>query len=334
MKRVPITLVTGFLGSGKSTFINRVLAQFPERNFGLIVNEFGDVQLESSIVQAADERIIELSNGCMCCVIRGDLLSTVDTLLRRQPEIDHIILEASGLSDPVPIANTFLNADLNGAIRFDAIVCLFDVEHFERNFQDYSVSHVQLEYADFVVLTRTDVVDATRVEAARAFLDGSDTQARVCTVQEALDPGVVIDTFSGDHADIRDLEVVDHDHALDHEHDGGHDHDGSARAGYHHAHEAVETLFFRTDKPLYAAHFGYVFQHMPEGIVRAKGFLDLADAESDDAKYILQYTGARKDLYSVPWKPGEVRQSALVFIGKNFDTTELRDRLSACHNPL
>lgn len=329
MKRVPITLVTGFLGSGKSTFINQVVEQFPERNFGLIVNEFGDVQLESSIVQAADERIIELSNGCMCCVIRGDLLSTVDTLLRRQPEIDHIILEASGLSDPVPIANTFLNADLNGTIRFDAIVCLFDVEHYERNFKDYSVSHVQLEYADFIVLTKTDAVESGRIEAARAFLEGIDTQARVFTIQEALDPDVVIDTFSGDHADIRDLEVVDHGH--EHEDDHGHEH---GHEGYHHAHEEVETLFFRTDTPLYAAHFGYVFQNMPEGIVRAKGFLDLADAESDDAKYILQYTGARKDLYSVPWKPGEAHQSAIVFIGKNFDANELLGRLNACHNPL
>ncbi len=319
MKRIPITLVTGFLGSGKSTFINRVVENFPGRRFGLIVNEFGDVQLESNIVKASEERIVELSNGCMCCVIRGDLLSTVDRLLRRQPDIDHVILEASGLSDPVPIANTFLNADLNGTIRFDAIVCLFDVENYERNFRDYSVSHVQLEYADFIVLTKTDAADPDDTKAAREFLSTVDTEARIFTVDEALDPDVVIDTFTGDHADIRDLEIADHHH--------GH-------AGYHHAHEDVEMLFFRADRPLYADHFGFVFQHMPEGVVRAKGFLDLADEEAEDAKYILQYTGARKDLYSVDWKPGEKRQSALVFIGKNFDAAALRLRLEACHTPL
>lgn len=334
MKRIPITLVTGFLGAGKSTFINRVTEHFPERNFGLIVNEFGDVQLESNIVQASDDRIIELSNGCMCCVIRGDLLSTVDRLIRQQPDIDHIILEASGLSDPVPIANTFLNADLNGQIRFDAIVCLFDVTQYERHFSEYGVSHVQLEYADFVVLTKTDAADSETIAAARSFLSGIDTEARVYTVDEALDPDVVIDTFTGDHADIRDLQVADHDH--DHNHDGHHhhDHEPQTGGGYHHAHERVDTLFFRSDKPLYAAHFGKVFQHMPDGVVRAKGFLDLADEESDDAKYILQYTGARKDLYSVPWKPGEKRQSALVFIGKNYDVEALRRRLDACHTPL
>ncbi|TVQ25616.1 MAG: GTP-binding protein [Spirochaetaceae bacterium] len=345
MKRIPITLVTGFLGSGKSTFINRVVENFPGRRFGLIVNEFGDVQLESNIVKASEERIVELSNGCMCCVIRGDLLSTVDRLLRRQPDIDHIILEASGLSDPVPIANTFLNADLNGTIRFDAIVCLFDVENYERNFRDYSVSHVQLEYADFIVLTKTDAADADRAQAAREFLSTIDTEARIFTVDEALDPDVVIDTFTGDHADIRDLEIADHNHAHGdqdthdgHEHDHAHGdtdtHDHHDHAGYHHAHEDVETLFFRTDRPLYADHFGYVFQHMPEGVVRAKGFLDLADEEAEDAKYILQYTGARKDLYSVDWKPGEKRQSALVFIGKNFDAAALQRRLEACHAPL
>ncbi|MFW5994667.1 MAG: CobW family GTP-binding protein [Spirochaetia bacterium] len=346
MSAVPITLVTGFLGSGKSTIINRLLEQYPDRKFGLVVNEFGDVQLESNIVEADESSIVELSNGCMCCVIRGDLLGTVDALLARRPEIDHILMEASGLSDPVPIANTFLNADLGGTVRFDSIVCLLDLEHYERNIREYDIPVLQLEHADFIVLSKTERMSVGRIQEARRYLETVDTQATVLRDDEPGGLALIIDTLDIDHTDIRELEVVDHDHEHEHAGDGA---DGSANGGfdhympehsggtgrrYHHAHEAVTTLFFRSDMPLYADHFGKVFQSLPSGVVRAKGFLDLADEEAGDRKYILQYTGARKDLYSVEWNEGEPRQSAIVFIGRDFDASTLRSRLDACINPL
>lgn len=354
MSAVPITLVTGFLGSGKSTIINRLLEQYPDRKFGLVVNEFGDVKLESNIVEADEASIVELSNGCMCCVIRGDLLGTVDALLKRRPEIDHILMEASGLSDPVPIANTFLNADLGGKIRFDSIVCLLDLEHYERNLREYDIPVVQLEYADFIVLSKTELVSIARIQEARDYLKSVDTQAAVLRDDDPAGLGLIIDTLDIDHTDIRELEVVDHDHDHGSDHTDGAGHEGHAHSApgddaevhqapaagghagghYHHAHEAVTTLFFRSDTPLYAEHFGKVFQSLPAGVVRAKGFLDLADEESGDRKYILQYTGARKDLYSVEWNDGEPRQSAIVFIGRDFDAEALRGRLNECVKPL
>ena len=308
----PVTLVTGFLGSGKSTLINRILAHFSDRRFGLIVNEFGDVNLESSIIEAGEESIVELSNGCMCCVVRGDLVATVDTLLSRRPEIDHIILEASGLSDPVPIANTFLNADLDGSIRFDSIVCMLDLEQYRKTYDEYDITAVQLEYADFVILSKTAHVAAGCIAEAERWLGRADTRAKVVRDD---DPGLlelIVDTLDADHTDIRELESAE----------------------YSHEHEEVTSLIFRTEQPIYADHFGAVFQSLPDGIVRAKGFLNLADEEAGDRKYILQYSGARKDLYSVEWDAGEQRQTAIVFLGKGFDPEALRARLSECGKPL
>ncbi len=328
MSAIPITLITGFLGSGKSTLINRLLAQFPDRRFGLVVNEFGDVNLESTIVKAGEESIVELSNGCMCCVVRGDLLGTVDGLLRRSKDTSHILMEASGLSDPVPIANTFLNSDLDGRVRFDSIVCVLDLEHYQRNLSEYEIPVLQLEYADFIVLSKTSEVSAEQIEQAKRFLRTVDTEATVIRDDDEAGLSLLLDTLDIDHTDIRDLEIAEHDH--DH---AGHE-EGASDGGYHHAHEPVTTLFFRSDRPVYADHFGKVFQSLPAGVVRAKGFLDLADEEAGDRKYILQYTGGRKDLYSEPWKPDETRQTAIVFIGKGFDADALRNRLNACVYPL
>lgn len=308
----PVTLITGFLGSGKSTLINRILAHFSDRRFGLIVNEFGDVKLESSIIEAADESIVELANGCMCCVVRGDLVATVDTLLSRRPEIEHIVLEASGLSDPVPIANTFLNADLDGRIRFDSIICTLDLEQYRKTCDEYEITAVQLEYADFVVLSKTANVAAERVAEAERFVGRADTQARVLRDDDPDVPELILDTLDADHTRFLDFEL----------------------AGHSHEHEEVTTIFFRAEEPIYADHFGAVFQSLPEGIVRAKGFLHLADEEAGDRKYILQYTGARKDLYSVEWGTDELRQTAIVFIGRDFDPDALRARLNECVKPL
>ena len=110
--------MTGFLGAGKSTLINRILSEFSHLRFGLIVNEFGDVGLESQIIEASEDEIFELSNGCMCCVVRTDMKDAVHSLVEKAGFVDHILMEASGLSDPAPIAQTFLEDDLDGADDF------------------------------------------------------------------------------------------------------------------------------------------------------------------------------------------------------------------------
>ena len=331
---IPITLVTGFLGSGKSTLINRVIADNPEKRFGLVVNEFGDVKLESQIIEAGKDEIVELSNGCMCCVVRGDLLNTVSGLLAKRPNTDHIILEASGLSDPVPIANTFLNDTLSGRIRFDSVVCVVDPVNFLSSKKDYSVAEVQLRYSDFILISKTDIAKASEVERTKRIILSIQHDARIFELRDGFSTDLVFDTSTIDHGEIAELEIEAHHHEGKEEEDdeehAGILHGDDGRKIYHHVHESVETLFYKTRNPMDLERFGALMHRLPKEIVRAKGFLDFTDPKAAGKKFVLQIVAGRPVLEAKPWATGEARQSAMVFIGRRFDKEKLLKELAAC----
>ncbi len=342
MKKVPLVLLTGFLGSGKSTFINRVLKEYADLKIGLIVNEFGDVNLESQIITKTDEDIVELSNGCMCCVVRSDLIATVEKLLTKNPELDMIIAEASGLSDPVPIAQTFLMNDVSGKVRLDAIFCIVDTLNFEKNSKEFYITLTQLRYADFVLLSKTDLASPEQVAKVREAIVALVPDVRIIDLHQEKDLDILIDTDKNDHSEIAELEE-DHDHeAHKHEHhcehcgsdhcthEHTHDHHEHEHHKHDHAHEHVDTLFFKTERPLDFEKFSELLQRLPEEIIRAKGFVHFSREDLTETKYLLQYVGARKQLVPAPWKIGEVRQSALVFIGKHFDISAVEKDLKDC----
>jgi G3E family GTPase len=307
---IPITLVTGFLGAGKSTLINRVLAENPGRRFGIVINEFGDVKLESQIVEAREEdAVTELSSGCMCCIVRSDLLESVGGLLDRAPSIAHIILEASGLSDPVPIANAFMSDDLGGRVRFDAIVCVADPINFISSLAGYDVMKSQIANADFIVLSKTDIASKEEVDEAMRRIFAAKPEARVLALGEDFPTDLVFDTSGVDHGEFAGLEIEER---------------------HHHGHDAADTLFYKTDKALDLERFGLVLRDLPREIIRAKGFLHFSDPKARRNKYILQMVGARPALDAKSWARGEERMSALVFIGKGFDKEKLLGELRSC----
>jgi G3E family GTPase len=304
---VPVTLVTGFLGAGKSTLINRVMAESPDRRFGLVVNEFGDVGLESQIIEAGGNDIVELSNGCMCCVVRDDLCSTLSGLLERSPGIEQVILEASGLSDPVPIANAFLNDDLGGRIRFDAVVCVVDPARFASSIREYPVAEDQIGYADFVLLSKVDESSERDIEEAKKLVRGIKPEARIVEMDGSFRGGLVFDTSGADHGELAGLEIEEHHH-----------------------HEEVDTLFYKTDRPLDLDRFGAFLKSLPREVVRAKGFLLFSDRKAAKSKYVLQVVGSRPLLSAKSWRKDEPRRSAIVFIGRGFDRNRLERELRAC----
>jgi G3E family GTPase len=332
---VPITLVTGFLGAGKSTLINKVLADNPGLKFGLVINEFGDVKLESQIVEAREEdAVTELSNGCMCCVVRTDLLRSVGGLLDVAPKTGHIILEASGLSDPVPIANAFLNDDLGGRVRFDAIVCVVDPTNFRSALGNFTVSETQLVYADFILLSKVDVASAQEVEDTKKLILEAKPEARILELDEDFPTSLVFDTSEVDHSELAGLEIEEHSHDNDDDHDHEHEHEDHGHEEgekvYHHAHDAVDTLFYKSAVALDLDRFGLVLRDLPREIIRAKGFLYFDDRKAARSKYILQMVGARPVLDAKPWARGEEKMSAIVFIGKGFDKERLLEALRSC----
>ncbi len=335
MKKIPITLITGFLGAGKSTLINRIISEHKGMKFGLIVNEFGDVKLESQIIKTSGEDIVELSNGCMCCVVRSDLVNAVDSLIKASPDIDYIIVEASGLSDPAPIAQTFMMQDLEKRIRLDSILCVIDSLNFEKNSENYNITASQIKFSDIMILSKVDLVPKEKVEAIEALIKQLVPESTILKDARAVDLDLIIDTSKYDHDNIKDLEIEEHEHEHEnedeHEEHEEHEHEEHEHEEHHHAHEHVETVFFKSSKKIDPKKFQELIDNLPEGIVRAKGFINFGPGvEQPEMKYVLQFVGARKQFLLESWTDGEEKQTALVFIGKDFDTEKLESSLKAC----
>ena len=275
MKTIPITLLTGFLGAGKSTLINRILKEKPDTRFGLIVNEFGDVNLESQVLETSDEEIVELSNGCMCCVVRKDIVAAVEKILASKNPVDYILVEASGLSDPIPIAQTFLMNDLDGKVRLDAVLCLVDAENFEHNMEQFQIAYTQLQAADIVLLSKTDLIDKPRKKKIEAFLAQAVPNIALVPLDASFHTEQVIDTSQFDHTQISELEVYDEDH--DHEQIHAHkseDHD-------HHAHESHD----HADKEDHDDADAHHAHDEKESSEHGKHYLHSHDEEKSDAEH-------------------------------------------------
>ncbi len=183
--RVPVTLLAGFLGAGKTTLLNRILAEVSER-VAVVVNEFGDVGIDGSLIVGADDEVVELSNGCVCCTIRGDLQQTVKRLLARRRRIfrrlrfDRILIEGSGLASPGPVVQTFLlDPDLDAATKVDGVVTVVNAVEIARQLEEHPEAADQVGYADRVLLNHVDRCDEAGLDAAEAAVRARNGVAEV-----------------------------------------------------------------------------------------------------------------------------------------------------------
>lgn len=171
---VPITLLTGFLGAGKTTLLNRILTGDHGLRVGVLVNDFGAINIDAALVHSVEANTISLANGCVCCEIRDDLVASVEELLARAEAVDYVILEASGVADPAGIVMTFLEARYAELLHIDSIICLVDAEGIFRDGDDNRLSALklrQIAFADLVVLNKTDLIGPTHIEVIRDWID-------------------------------------------------------------------------------------------------------------------------------------------------------------------
>lgn len=291
-EKIPVTIVTGFLGSGKTTLLNHLLQNTAGLKIAVLVNDFGEINIDSELITNVSGETISLANGCVCCTIRGDLIKTVIGLLE-QPELpDHIVIEVSGVSDPAAAAMSFvISPQLAASVQIDSIIGVLDVDQFESvDSKLQAQMQDQIMAADVVILNKTDLAGPAKIAAAEAWVKTVSPGARMLTAVQAVVP---LDLIMGT----------------------GHSRHPSSHA---HSHERDHSLdysswYWTSENPLAFEAIYSVFKSMDPTIFRAKGFLYLG--EVPDKRIILQMVGKRVTLTKgEPWGD-DTRQSRIVVIG-------------------
>ena len=340
--KIPVTVLTGYLGAGKTTLLNRILSEPHGKKFAVIVNEFGEIGIDNELVVNADEEVFEMNNGCICCTVRGDLVRIIDGLMRRKGKFDAIIVETTGLADPAPVAQTFFMDEAVGAkTRLDAVVTVADAKWLSDRLKVAPEAKNQIAFADVILLNKTDLVAPEELRELEARIRGLNPYARLHRTERAkIDISEVLGRNAFDLDRILTIEP-DFLEGEDHDHDHHHDHGDHAHGAHHHHHgnglkhyhdEDMQSVALRTDKALNPDKFFPWIQDLVAkdgpSILRCKGILSFKD---DPERFVFQGVHMILDGdHQRPWRRDEVRDSRIVFIGRNLPEDKIRQGFESC----
>ena len=326
----PTTILTGFLGAGKTTFLNHLIKRNPEKKYAIIENEYGEQSIDSDLIMRAEGDIVELNNGCLCCTLNENLYEILNTLFDRREEYDEVIIEATGVANPVGLVEPFI---IHPAIKeyfpISNIICMVDAEQLETHLEDTEEALGQITFSDVLLINKTDLVDDAQLEKVEAILKNLNPLAKVVLGNKDDFPYIE----AGGNTALYDQKFERKLQARPHEELEADFPVSKKHAHHHHEHTKEITSFvLEFDKP-----FDYQMLHhqlnaylifQSAALYRMKGLVWVKDSEQP---YILQSVGKRLDFSPYPQNyTGENMQSRIVFIGKNLQAKSFEKLLNRC----
>lgn len=355
---LPVTILTGFLGSGKTTVLNYILKAPHGLRIAVLVNEFGEIDIDSQLVEKgswSNDEIMELSNGCICCSINDSFVNAVSKVLEKRDTFDYLIVETTGLADPVPVLNSLVASDVAEDIRVDGVLTVVDADGIANSsYRDSDVAQSQITSADTILLSKTDIASEEAIEEAIAYVKSLRPAARILRSQRGRVPlGMILDVGIrvADGGRLNEPEHAEHAHDHEHTHDHSHENNQSHKHEHEHNHELGEeceadctdpshshnhnhfevegftTTSFKSDVPLMPNGFMTFLQNLPQEVFRAKGLLHF---HGYPKRIVFQLSGRRYSFEEDEWPEGMAPGNQLVIIGRELDTSELKRSLEQC----
>ncbi len=318
LNKIPTTVVTGFLGAGKTTLVNHLLEHARPARVGIVVNEFGEVGIDGDLIVADEDALVEINNGCVCCTVRKDLVKSVSELLARAGEpLERLVVETSGLADPAPVLQTFLaDPDVRERVELESVVAVVDAHHFHEQLHD-EIAREQVVFADHIIINKTDLVSAEEVTSLIARIRTLNPTAAIDIARHgAVDVKAV---FGIKHFSLDTLLRVEPD-LLD---EGAHDHEHD---------NSIASCSFVIPGPLDATRFNrwanQLVQTHGQQLLRMKGVLNL-----HEERRRLHFHSVHMLLdssFGKAWAQDEARDSKFVMIGRDLDMPVMREGLLGC----